>query len=38
MRVGELYERAVYAGQADEALADEAVERVDDLVAKYRRF
>jgi hypothetical protein len=38
MRVGELYERAVYAGQADEALADEAVEAVDDLVAKYRRF
>ncbi len=38
MRVGEIYERAVYAGQADEAAADEAVERVDDLVGKYRRF
>jgi hypothetical protein len=32
-RVGELYERAVYAGRATEAVADEAVSIVDDLVA-----
>ena len=37
MRVGELYEQAVYAGRADAATADEAVERVDELVGKYRR-
>jgi transglutaminase-like putative cysteine protease len=38
MRVGELYEQALYAGRVDRASADEAVERVDDLVKKYRRF
>jgi transglutaminase-like putative cysteine protease len=38
MRVGELYEEAVYAGRTDEAAADEAVRRVDELVKKYRRF
>ncbi|MFC6836711.1 transglutaminase TgpA family protein [Halomarina ordinaria] len=31
-RVGELYERAVYAGRSDRALADEAIALVDDLV------
>ncbi len=37
-RVGELYEKAVYAGRATRADADEACALVDDLVEKYARF
>ncbi|WP_254537067.1 DUF3488 and transglutaminase-like domain-containing protein [Halomarina litorea] len=37
-RVGELYERATYAGRATRADADEACALVDDLVDKYARF